>query len=232
MKKLKLGFLLAIMAVVFSIIKIMGANAQISESDDYSSLGIKITTNLLNAMKNKNYEAAWLFLTQLTKNEFGSIKSFEEWCGKIEILEDVEADEVVFLSKQRLLVTFYSFGKSQAVLLINQGQDWKVAIINLYIKKMEKDFQLLADVLNNYYKEKGQFPDELAQLVSPIPYIQAIPFDPFSYGNEPYHYAADMGGWKIYSVGPDGDDDAGIKKYDSSEDGYDGDIVKEGSPNS
>jgi hypothetical protein len=56
-----------------------------------------------------------------------------------------------------------------------------------------------------YQLDEGPLPATLRQLVPK--YLDAIPTDP--YGNAPLRYRVTKGGHTIYSVGPDGDDDAG-----------------------
>lgn len=231
MKKLRLGLLITIIVVFVSIIKIIGADAQVPESVDYSSPAIKIVVSVLDAMKNKDYKAAWLFFTPLTKSEFGDLESFEKWCLSYPRLGDTEIEGVMSFSEERLLVTLNSIDKTRGLFLTNEDKKWKVAFLKVYMNKIEKDFKLLSDAVKDYYKQKGVLPAELSQLANPVAYIKAVPSDPFSDGNEPYHYTADTDGWKIYSVGPDGHDDGGSDKYNSLEGIYYGDIIEEGKLN-
>jgi len=57
--------------------------------------------------------------------------------------------------------------------------------------------------------EKGRWPENLDELVPE--YLENVPLDPF--GLKPLRYKKREGKWIIYSIGPDGKDDGGVKKY-------------------
>jgi hypothetical protein len=272
MKKNELGVLIAILVLLFTNTKAMGADAQISEEGDaqivegadaqiseegdaqivegadaqiseegdtqisktaeYSSLPIEIVTSFLNALDNNNYEKAWEYLTQFTKDSFGNIENFQEeaekWYSENTQTQSIELGEVISFSKKRLFVTLNSIHEFRGFLLIEEGQNWRIAISKGYLQKIRKDLDLLSAAVINYYERESVLPDKLSQLVSPHTYIKAVPFDPYSDGKEPYHYVINADRWEIYSVGPDGKDDFGIKKYNLSGGVYDGDIVEEG----
>ena len=57
--------------------------------------------------------------------------------------------------------------------------------------------------------EKGRFPKSLDELVPQ--YLAEVPLDPFDL--KPLRYKKRQGKWIIYSIGPDGKDDGGVKNY-------------------
>ncbi len=57
--------------------------------------------------------------------------------------------------------------------------------------------------------EKGGYPEKLDELVPE--YLDEVPLDPFAL--KPLRYKKREGKWIIYSIGPDGKDDGGLKKY-------------------
>lgn len=57
--------------------------------------------------------------------------------------------------------------------------------------------------------EKGRWPQKLDELVPE--YLDEVPPDPF--GLKPLRYKKREGKWIIYSIGPDGKDDGGVKEY-------------------
>lgn len=60
-----------------------------------------------------------------------------------------------------------------------------------------------------FQMEKGRWPQNLDELVPE--YLDEVPLDPF--GLKPLNYKKREGKWIIYSIGPDGKDDGGIKEY-------------------
>ena len=57
--------------------------------------------------------------------------------------------------------------------------------------------------------EKGRWPEKLDELVPE--YLDEVPLDPFAL--KPLRYKKHESKWIIYSIGPDGKDDGGLKKY-------------------
>ncbi len=100
------------------------------------------------------------------------------------------------------------------------------------VKDSTFDYLLLAKLaLYAYESENGEAATSLQQLVPK--YLKAVPLDPFGL-NEPLRYTAIDGVWTLYSIGPDGLDDAGqplpsynpeTGRYTSVEPDTRGDIV-------
>lgn len=60
--------------------------------------------------------------------------------------------------------------------------------------------------LHAWRQENGAYPPSLAQLVPEI--LTAVPLDPFT-ADQPLRYRREGDGYRLYSAGPDGDDDGG-----------------------
>ena len=86
-----------------------------------------------------------------------------------------------------------------------------------YIRCASRHHALRLNVaLRRFRGDTGEYPETLDELVPG--YLEELPPDPFS--GEPFHYRREDGGWLLYSVGLDQDDDNGL------EGGYDeGDIA-------
>ncbi|KPJ62663.1 MAG: hypothetical protein AMS15_03160 [Planctomycetes bacterium DG_23] len=63
--------------------------------------------------------------------------------------------------------------------------------------------------LRLFWMEKGHFPQSLEELAPQ--YLENVPLDPFDLN--PLRYKKLQGKWIIYSIGPDGKDDGGIRNY-------------------
>jgi hypothetical protein len=95
------------------------------------------------------------------------------------------------------------------------------------LKAVKQEFRSLRVALETYFIDKNQYPEKLDDLLKPVAYRHAIPADPFSPDQSPYHYRAEKeGGYTLWSVGPDQkDDDAQLKLDDASDAKSEGDLV-------
>jgi hypothetical protein len=75
--------------------------------------------------------------------------------------------------------------------------------------------------LELYAAENGNYPESLSELVPR--YLSSVPIDPFS--GEVLKYAKSERGWRIYSFGPDMDDDNGEKEKHQGGHGWDYDMI-------
>jgi len=83
---------------------------------------------------------------------------------------------------------------------------FKVQIATDLVEQHQRHLQL-AIALALYHREKGQYPEKLIEL-SPK-YLPTIPLDLFS--GKDVIYAHTAKGYRLYSVGPNGKDDGGVK---------------------
>jgi hypothetical protein len=74
--------------------------------------------------------------------------------------------------------------------------------------------------------EKGHLPQSLDELVPE--YLENVPLDPFDL--KPLRYRKREGKWVIYSIGPDGKDDGGVRNYVYRQGEEGTDIILEGEP--
>ncbi len=79
--------------------------------------------------------------------------------------------------------------------------------------RMRVDYEAAGVVLSvfRWQKEKGEFPDDLAELVAGG-YLAAVPEDPYAEGK--LKYRRDEGGFVLYSVGIDYEDGGGVADKD------------------
>jgi hypothetical protein len=78
--------------------------------------------------------------------------------------------------------------------------------------KTSREALLTVLAILRYQKEKGQYPDDLSQLVS-AGYLNRLPQDPYS--NNPLVYIKDGDNFVLYSVGSNFSDDGGEPSTDS-----------------
>lgn len=114
---------------------------------------------------------------------------------------------------------------------IKEDGVWKDARLKLYILKAEQDLDSIAKAIGDYYKDNKKLPQTLNELLTPRPYMSVIPVDPFSDNGAPYVYKViNENNCRIYSIGPDSEDDGGEKVYEPKfglPTITDGDIIKE-----
>lgn len=86
----------------------------------------------------------------------------------------------------------------------------------------------LATAIEAWFIANGQYPNQLSQLTTPVPYLRTIPDDPFRAGQPMNYKKLPDNDWAAWSVGPDGVDDGGEKELDVENiaPGDKGDIVR------
>ena len=88
--------------------------------------------------------------------------------------------------------------------------------------------RILVKAIRSYYTDNRLFPQDVSQLTYPIAYIETIPQDPFNDQGKPYVYITNGVTCRVYSLGPDSDDDFGNITYDPKNGNIsNGDIVVE-----
>lgn len=91
----------------------------------------------------------------------------------------------------------------------------------------KSDLRTIATGLEAHFVDNNKYPAKLDELIKPISYLQKIPVDPFSPNQSTYKYALEGTTYRIWSVGPDGNDNGGTKEYDQfNNNDKTGDIVR------
>jgi membrane protease YdiL (CAAX protease family) len=91
----------------------------------------------------------------------------------------------------------------------------------LYVSHIWRDGLLLTIAIMRYHLEQGDLPETLDQLVDEG-YLAVLPVDPFS--DSSYIYRKTEDEFLLYSPGPNGEDDGGIRIFREA-DWFNGDIV-------
>jgi hypothetical protein len=83
----------------------------------------------------------------------------------------------------------------------------------------EARLEAMQTAVEAYKADNDEYPEYPEQLLHPLAYISEVPIDPFSPDGEKMIYDVNQsqGTYVIYSIGPDGEDDLGLKKYDMSQ---------------
>lgn len=219
--------LIGVLAFGFLATGVMGEI--VFESIDYSLPAIQIANDFLNALESEDDKKAWEFLTELTQSGLGDFKNFKDWCLEHPDIRNCKLKEQVSVTANKLIVVVLppkeripGFG---GFYLIKQDGKWKIGLPGFYFEKIEADTEILRRAIENYYIDNKRLPYILSELISPVSYIKSIPSDPFNERSEPYVYTVAGNEWELYSYGPDGDDDLGIKECGLRGPLCDGDII-------
>lgn len=201
--------------------------------DDDSSPAVRVFNEWVQANKDYNYEQMWDLTAKNMQRLFGEdINQFENWFKTKDPelprrIGESKITKIVPVSPTKTLITFSWPGGRHESYVIATPDGWKIYQLNAMLDTVKYELNLLKKAIESYYSDNIQLPSSLDDLIAPIEYIKQIPLDPLrdSYG-EPYAYIATADSCKIYSFGPDGNDDSGLIEYEPK-DGFtgDGDIV-------
>ena len=90
-------------------------------------------------------------------------------------------------------------------------------ILREQVSMVKADLRTVATGLEAYYVDWTAYPKDLYALTTPISYVLPKMFkDPFTEGKDYQYRKLGDRDWMIWSVGPDGKDDGGIRFYDES----------------
>lgn len=191
--------------------------AGIETIEDSSGI-IEAITIRQKALKDGDYEKAWKQWTKLSQryhtleNYKRRMKIFPEFPKSI---YNAQLGEPQPITQKRAWVpaTSSSLSLLDGFYIVKEDGKWKPAAFRYYIKAVREDLTDLVRAIHAYYKDNKNLPQSLAQLTSPIKYIETIPQDPFSDENNPYIYKFTDERFMLYSLGPDSDDDSGSMTY-------------------
>lgn len=203
---------------------------------DYSSEPIQTIIANQNWLRNKEYDKIWReLLPEIVKQEaFGdSAERYKKWVIEhpdiIRGVYTAKLQTMTYLTPKRVWVkATFSYQNFTGFYLIKEGGKWKIAKFGVYIKKAEEDMQRLCDAIKAYYGDNRKLPTQLAELVSPVAYIETLPQDPFNDEGGFYVYTSAGDIWELYSFGPDSDDDLGLTRVKNMRHMSDGDLVMVG----
>lgn len=121
------------------------------------------------------------------------------------------------------------FPLTRGLYLIKEDGEWKTANFLAYAKRVKEDLEVLGKAIKDYYAVTQELPEILYDLLGlKSTKLNNIPLDLFNDDNEHYVYKIiNKNTYKLYSLGPDSDDDQGMVEWKSGvyEIG-DGDIIK------
>ena len=200
---------------------------------DYSSEPIRTVVANQNCLRNGEYGKIWReLLTEITKQELfkdSAERHKEMIIEHPDIIRGVytaKLQTMTYLTPRRIWVkATSSYREFPGFYLIKEGGRWKVAKFKAYTEKAVKDMQRLCDAIKAYYGDNRELPTQLAELLSPVTYIEALPQDPFNDEGGSYVYTSSGDIWELYSLGPDSDDDLGLTRVKNMRHMSDGDLI-------
>lgn len=190
------------------------------ESIDFSSPLIQAVVAYQDARRNSDAEAWWGMLAKDMQESYKSLAVFKEKVAlrakssAYDALVNVQLKAVTPITDNRAWIATQS--KNTGFYFIKEGGKWKFAVIPIYIGKVKNNLEVLRKAIREYYAENRKMPKTLSELLSPVPYVNNIPYDIFNDANTPYAYKViTKDECLLYSLGPDSDDDQGAVQYDS-----------------
>ncbi|MFW6255652.1 MAG: type II secretion system protein GspG [Candidatus Sumerlaeota bacterium] len=101
------------------------------------------------------------------------------------------------------------------------------ASVRAGVNRAQADMRAIATALEAHNIDYNKYPENLHSLTSPISYIRSLPSDPFAKDGEIYQYEPSDKKWKLWSIGPDQEDDKGEKEYSPRDGAWsEGDIIR------
>ena len=90
------------------------------------------------------------------------------------------------------------------------------AVIRQNLEQTRANLRTCAVGAESYFVDNKTYPDNLAQLTTPIAYLTAIPKDVFTEGSFVQYKKVGDKSYLIWSIGADGKDDGGQVAYDTT----------------
>ncbi len=202
---------------------------------DSSSPIVKTILKSREARENRDFKSTWELTDMFTKKERFN-NNFEEF---VNFVVDVRSKyspiksqltKVIMITSNRAWVEATNLDNPdfKGLYLVKEQEEWKIAFLDVYLKKTRGDLENLKKVILQYLEDNKKLPDTLSQLVPD--YIENIPLDPFNDKGGSYIYSPGKGVYALYSFGPDSDDDSGLADYNFKNGPIsDGDIITKGS---
>lgn len=187
---------------------------------DYNHFAVKAVLAYQKALKTGDIEA-------IRRRETAKMR---ELLGERNLVLDsafaeAELSGMRFISDKRIWVEAYSPAVPlKGFYLIMEGGRWRYARLNLYTAKAKEELRFISAAVKAYYEKNNRLPQELSDLTGPVP------VDLFSDSQANYNYKAiNERAYKLYSLGPDSDDDQARLEYSWQRQAIsDGDIILSG----
>ncbi|MEK7817932.1 MAG: hypothetical protein AAB281_06755 [Actinomycetota bacterium] len=158
------------------------AAARKNAPDEYDAYADLMTGEAKSQLKPYRIIGDWL--TQIPRVLFGNLDGKEQ---SVELLGTV-------LSNTLLAVGYPKADK---------------VITRYHLNRTRQNILLAASAVRSYEIEQGHAPESLPKLIPE--YLAGVPEDPFG-GGQPLRYVIEESLWRLYSVGPDGEDQQGMQQ--------------------
>lgn len=230
--------ILVILIFSFLILEIKAETEKLEPIDNSSPI-IQAVVARQKAQRNNDLKTLWEQLTKKSKegrryDSFKELRSSSQAKKRNNSMGKAQLIGMRFITNNRVWVEANAsdLPDFKGFYLIKEDGEWKFARMALYLKKVKEDIEFLGEEIQDYYRENQKLPQTLSDLLKPTPYISYIPLDLFNDNEAPYVYKViAKTTCRIYSLGPDSDDDLGETVYQEPEEGSlsisDGDIVKD-----
>lgn len=214
---------LAILIFIFLVLDVKAEEAELKPID-YSSPVIQAVVTYQNAFRTGDIETLWRQLAkgmQRPHSNYVPLKGRDLSPREKErnvAFGNAELIGIKFITSNRacVMINVPKFPKIKEFYFIREDGEWKYARVKIYIDVVKEDLKFIAKAIKNYYKGNKKLPQTLSDLLQPIAYVNYIPLDLFSDNETPYIYKViNKTTYKLYSLGPDSDDDQGMIEYNS-----------------
>lgn len=226
MKKIIISSLIVI-AVCLSVIYMMSARNESSEIKEI----YKIFYEKQDAFKKKDYERLWQFWPDFERTDPTNkdLEKLKLWVNDPELVRIVcreKIEDVIFITPKRAVIKVIPPCFFGGYYLIKEKGRWKISILQDHYLVVAQQLQTIAQRIIGFRAKYGRLPAGLKEIVKAHPEIKYEICDLFDDKGKPYRFVISQDAWKLYSLGPDSDDDGGNIIY-NPENGLisDGDIV-------
>ncbi|MFH1338435.1 MAG: hypothetical protein ABIH40_01110 [Candidatus Omnitrophota bacterium] len=188
------------------------------------------------AFKKNDYETIWKYWPELEKGiSFkNDIREMETWtkdlsAEDVKTVYDEKIASITLISPERAFVETTPPSQFKGYYLVKEEGNWKFTSCqrrnNLVIYRLG----IISGQIKDFYKENQRLPSDIEEIIKFSPELENYVYDIYDGGKKPYRFSVSDGEWKLYSLGPDGDDDKGKILYDQTQGLIsDGDIVLAG----
>ncbi len=231
-KKAPKKIIMAGLVPVFCFIACCGCGRKSAAINEKDLLAIRSSfARLQKAVEDSDYKTIWRLTAKKGMDKFeGDFEKFQDyykeempyrWLSELKIrkLTRISDNTVILLFNQPLESAYMSF----------EDGYWKFngGIYKDLVRTL-RDLAQIDKGIRGYYTEHRALPAALDEIAPN--FIKELPQDRFQPDKKPYVYSKSGTSWKVYSFGPDQDDDSGLIECNVEKDTIDnGDIVSKGS---
>ncbi|MFH1339232.1 MAG: hypothetical protein ABIH40_05275 [Candidatus Omnitrophota bacterium] len=187
------------------------------ESPDIKEI-YKIFRERQDAFRKKDYKKLWQLWPEFEKtdafdNDLEDLKLWVEDPKLVEIVCREKIADVVLITPERAFIEVIPTCLFGGYYLIKEEGRWKFTSLTHHYLVVARYLQTIAQQIREFERKYERLPNDLTEIAEVYPGIKYQIYDLFDDERKPYRFVIFQDTWKLYSLGPDSDDDGGVIIY-------------------